>query len=107
MNIMRKLPVFLVVMSLIVGSLFSATHSHAASISDDGVQIVKCMDDNDSGDSTANSVSCHQCCHAGSHIILNQQNGDVNLPVSQKSFFSRGESYLSQLNSPPFQPPRA
>ena len=104
---MKKLPVFLVVMTLIAGSLFSAMHAHAAGFSDGGVQIVKCLDDNGNGDDSAKSTSCHQCCHSSSHITLNQQSGNTYLPVSKKHFFSRGESYLSQLNSPPFQPPRA
>lgn len=105
---MKKLPVFLVVMTLIVGSLFSAMHAHAGGVSDDaGLHIVKTTDDN-SDDGSTNLVECTQCCHAGCHITLNNQSsGHNHNPASNKHFISSGESYLSQLNSPPFQPPRA
>lgn len=82
-------------------------HAHAGGVSDDaGMQIVKTMDDN-SDDGSTNLVECNQCCHAGCHILMNKQSGTNHNPASSKHFISSGESYLSQLNSPPFQPPRA
>tara|TARA_B110000238_G_C16132907_1_gene442298 strand:- start:3111 stop:3434 length:324 start_codon:yes stop_codon:yes gene_type:complete len=107
---MKKLPVFLVIMSLVVGSLFSAMHAHAGSVADRDVQIIKSMDDNSGDDIHASQqVKFHQCVHSDcSHIALNQQSKSHNsYHASQKYFMSSGESYLSQLNSPPFQPPRA
>ena len=108
MKIMKRLPVFLVVMSLIVGSLFSAMHAHASGFSDDTVQVIQSLDDTSDNHSNSNFVECEQCCHTGCHhIAMNNQSSTNHAPASSKHFISSGESYLSQLNSPPFQPPRA
>jgi len=106
---MKKLPLFLVIISLIAGNLFSAAQACASTIVDDDIQIIKSMDDSsdDNNVPTKKQVKCHQC-HAGcSHIALNQQPRDYNqkLTSDKYSAFS-GESYLSQLNSPPSQPPK-
>lgn len=104
---MKKLPVFLVVISLIVGSLFSAMHSHASGLSGDTVQAVQSLDDSSDSHDSSNLVECEQCCHAGCHIAMNNQSTTNHIPIASKHFISSGESYLSQLNSPPFQPPKA
>lgn len=105
---MKRLPVFLVVMSLIVGSLFSAMHSHADSFSDDGVQIIQSIDDSSDSHNSSNSAECEQCCQTGCHhIAINNQSSTNHAPASSKHVISSVESYLSQLNSPPFQPPQA
>ena len=104
---MKKLPVFLVVMTLIVGNLFSAMHVHAGGVGDDaGIQIIKAMGENSDSNDSTNFVECNQCCHAGSHIAMNNKPSTNHDMASIKHFTSSSESYLSQLNSPPFQPPR-
>ncbi len=104
---MKRLPVFLVIMSLIVGSLFSAVHAHAEGFSDSNTQIIQSMDSDSDSHGSSNIIGCEQCCHAGCHIAFNNQSSTNHAPASSKHFISSGESYLSQLNSPPFQPPRA
>lgn len=109
-DVMKKLPLFLVIISLIAGSLFSAMHADASSISDDSTHIIKSMDDSsDDNVPAGKQVKCHHCSHAGcSHIALNQQLEFHSISsASSKHFISSGETYLSQLNSPPSQPPRA
>ena len=104
---MKKLSLFLVVISLIAGSLFSAMHAHAGGFPDSDVQIIKSMDDDSDSNGSANIIECEQCCHAGCHVAMNNQSSTTYAPASSKHFISSGDAYLSQLNFPPFQPPKS
>lgn len=107
---MKRLPLFLVIISLVLGNLFSAAQACASSIVDNDVQIIKSMDDSsdDNNIPTNKQVKCHQCHSGCLHIALNQQSESyIDISASNKYFIFSGETYLSQLNSPPSQPPKA
>ena len=84
---MKNLSLFIVVISLIAGSLFSAMHAHAGNIAGGDVQIVKSMDeDSNDSDSSKQFVECHQCCSSISHVMFSQQSNYMS-PSSLKKVF--------------------
>jgi len=108
MEYMKKIPTLLVIIALLAMNIASMTCAHASDISiDDGINVVSALDADSDDVPSQQSVPCHQCCcHAGSHIILDNINISNYDSPSTIYLISRDGAYPSALDSPPFQPPK-
>lgn len=103
---MKKIPTIFAIIALLVVNITSVMHAHAASVGGEDVSIVVSLDTPDGGDSSVSNVDCAQCtCHAGAHVVLHNT-AEYVFSQSSDGFISSDLSYLSQLHSPPFQPPQ-
>ncbi len=103
--IMKKLFALLITFSLLFTSLASVTHAYAETIGDGKKQSFQTVKNNSLEHANKTLVECHQC-HAGSHLALSSLLEHTDYSVVQQNFHSSNIVYLSQINTPPLQPPQ-
>lgn len=104
---MKKLPAYIMVVALLVANIASVAHAACPDgISIDGSQIVEAMD-NGSNDSENKSAGCDDCSCCHSHASLSYMKAENLTSDNQAHNSWDSKNYFSQLNSPPFQPPKA
>lgn len=111
---MKKLPAYIMVIALLVMNIASVAHAECTGGGTlcSGAPITASVDDTDNQDQdNGQQESSCECCSTGHHHHSHASiaSGKVeHFVVSNKMRHDTAvDSYLSQLNSPPFQPPKA
>jgi hypothetical protein len=112
MDVMKKLPAFILLMAFMVMNIASTAHADCAEgFICDGMQQVESIDQHDQNDDNqqSNCDCCTTCSghHHHSHMAFINSKADPLIAANSKMHAQTGETYLSQLHYPPSKPPKA